>query len=83
MASAGACISVGSRLGLWTPVTAHTALVLAAGFAALTALTFLPLGRLARLLADSPQQNRGEVVLVYLVVVGAAFAVAFLIVTPH
>jgi hypothetical protein len=40
----------------------------------------LPLGRLSQRAA---WQNHGEVVVVYLVAVGAAVAVAFLIVTPH
>jgi hypothetical protein len=82
MIASGACISIGDRLGLWAPISAHTAVVLAAGLAALTALTFLPVGRLSRGLAHSSQQSRGEVV-VYLVAVGIAFVVAFLIVTPH
>ena len=81
--SCGGCIAVGSRLGLWTPIAAHTVFVLAAVLAALTASTFLPVGRLSRRAADSLQQNRGEGVVIYLVTIGAAIAVAFLIVRPH
>jgi hypothetical protein len=73
-------MTVGNRLGLWTPIAAHTAFVLGAALATLAALTMLPLGRLSQRAA---WQNHGEVVVVYLVAVGAAVAVAFLIVTPH
>jgi hypothetical protein len=76
---------VGNTLhaGLWTPIAAHTAFVLAAVLAALAALTFLPFGRLSRRAAHGLHPIRGEVVVGYLVAVGAALAVAFLIVTPH
>jgi hypothetical protein len=76
-------MSVGNRLGLWTPIAAHTAFALAAALAALAALTFLPLGQLSQRAAHGLRQNHGEIVVVYLVAVGAAIAIAFLIVTPH
>jgi hypothetical protein len=83
MVSWAACSSVGNRLGLWTPIAAHTAFVLAAVLAALAALTFLPFGRLSRRAAHGLHQYRGEVVAGYLVAVGAAIAAAYLIVAPH
>ena len=79
----GVGIAVESRLGLWTPIGAHPVCVLAAVLATLTASTFLPVGRLLRRAADSLQQNRGEGAVIYLVTIGTAIAVAFLIVRPH
>lgn len=79
MVSCAACISVGTRLGLWSPIAAHTVFVLATIPAALAVLTFLPFGRLSRRAAYGFQQNRGEVV-IHFVAAGAAIAIAFLIV---
>ena len=83
MVACAACSSVGHRLGLWTPIAAHTAFVLAAVLAALAAFTFLPFERLSKRAAHALHQSRGEVVAGYLVALGTAIAVAFLIVTPH
>ena len=86
MLSCGAWAPIGNRLGLWTPpITGRSALLPSAVFAALAAATFLPdpARRLSRWAGDLLQQANGEVLVVYVVAVGAAVGVAFLIATPR
>jgi hypothetical protein len=80
MVSCGAWVPIGDRLGWWTPIAERTALVPAAVLAVLAVATLLPARRLLRWAGHLLEQTNGEVVVVYVITVGAALAVAFLIV---
>jgi hypothetical protein len=80
MVSCGAWVPVGHRLGLWTPIAERSALLPAAVLAVLAAATLLPARRLLRWAGQLLEQTNGEVLVAYVITVGAAVAVAFLIV---
>lgn len=68
-------------MGLWAPLTARTAFVAALVSGALAALTFVPFAQLSRRAAHGWHENRGNVA-VYLVTLGAAIVVGFLVARP-
>jgi hypothetical protein len=75
----GAWAPVGHRYGWWTPIEARSAIVPGAVLAALAAATYVPAGRLLRSAGRLLEQTSGEVLTVYVVAVGTAVGVAFLI----